>query len=158
MGKALPTSEYRRILRVERCVETSILARVAVVKKREAASRKLAADRRKRAAARKKREAGRRRERAAKKWEKARQEKERDTKNKERDTKHLHQRKISAKKASKAKKARQARAKYGYRMTKNAMALKVFATLTADEIADYSTKIGILGELLKKMMVKSKKS
>merc|ERR1712072_126082 len=56
-----------------------------------------------------------------------------------------------------ATKAKLAHIRYGEQMTKNAMALKVFATMTADKITDYSTKVGILGELLKKMMVKSKK-
>jgi len=105
----------------------------------------------------KKKRASKKRERAAKKTTKvALEKKNKARKKKERRNKHLH-RTRTAKKAKRLHVKINA-VKYGYRLTKNAMALKVFATMTADQIADYSTKVGILGKLLKKMMLKSKHS
>jgi colicin import membrane protein len=124
----------------------------AALKKVKENRKKRAAARRERGVKRKKRAAKRRFELRAKKTTKIRLEKE----GKERATKHHHHhRSMAAKKAAKAKITKR---HYGSRMTKNAWALKVFAMVNADEIADYSAKVGILGELLKKMMVKSKHS
>merc|ERR1712159_234268 len=106
----------------------------------------------------KKKRASKKRERAAKKTTKvALEKKNKARKKRERRNKHLHRKRLTAKKAKRLHVKINA-IKYGYRLTKNAMALKVFATMTADEIADYSSKVGILGELLKKMMLKSKHS
>merc|ERR1719375_365080 len=114
--------------------------------------------RRKNERASKKKRASKKRERAAKKTTKvALEKKNKARKKRERRNKHLHRKRLTAKKAKRLHVKINA-IKYGYRLTKNAMALKVFATMTADEIADYSSKVGILGELLKKMMLKSKHS
>merc|ERR1712072_351629 len=48
--------------------------------------------------------------------------------------------------------------KYSKKLTKSAALLKVFATQAADEIIDNAKRLGVLGELLKAMSVKSNKS